>query len=589
MRRRWFLGIMPLVVAVSLLLGPLGGSVPALARAASVPPMAPEALLHPGPADAVLAQIPSGVLNFVTEIAIPNWMTAPAPTFDILSFDPVRRIMYASDRPKNAVTALDTRTNQVVGMVPMPADCVQVFTERGRSCPSGVQVASDLRRLIVTDRGSPGVTNPPPPIGDGNPQPADTGRVMIFDISQTPTPQGAPLATIQVGSVGAGNALEPDELDYDPVNHRVYVGNTAGAPFVTVIQLLKTAPWAVAVGQISLAQFVTCSPPPPTWPNGPPSCGVEQPRFDPVDTLIYQNLSDDARVLRIDPDYTHPASPGTIRENVSVAPCRPNGLDIDPLTDTALLGCSTGSGPQVLLNLRTLSPLPVNGANVTGTDAEYFSNHLRRWYTASQNNLNVSVPPCPTTPGSSPPVFPVVGVFTAGRAGAPSPATGVGVACSGLGSHALGVDPIGDNVYVPTASYPLVGGQPGVLVFHDPARPAQRPVNQAQAALVPLVGEHALGTVKFQDGGREVEVSLQHLPRGAPDELVITTTVGNEVVHCADRDPRRYRDDGQGEDASCHGHLIGAPLIRGLVTLAVGGKPIAQGTILRSGGEPNDD
>ncbi len=59
-----------------------------------------------------------------------------------------------------------------------------------------------------------------------------------------------------------------DELDYDPLNHRVYVGNTAAPFFVTVVDVLTET----LVGQIPL----TGSP--------------EQPRFNPVDGFVYVSV-----------------------------------------------------------------------------------------------------------------------------------------------------------------------------------------------------------------------------------------------------------------------------------------------------------
>src|SRR3954468_10988631 len=164
MHPRWFTRLVPLVVAATVLwsLQIPGGNGRATAVASALSP-AREDSLRLGPVDNLLAQIPSGVLNFVTRIVMPNWTSGGPPTtiasFDILSFDPVRRYMYVSDKPNNAVTVINTTNDQIVGMVQLPADCAQIFTTRGRACPSGVQVVPDLHRLVVTDRGIPGGTN----------------------------------------------------------------------------------------------------------------------------------------------------------------------------------------------------------------------------------------------------------------------------------------------------------------------------------------------------------------------------------------------------------------------------------------------
>src|SRR5438046_9932485 len=113
MHPRWFTRVVPLVVAATVL-GSLqipGGRGSATAVASALSP-AREEVLRLGPVDNVLAQIPSGVLNFVTRIVMPTWTSGGPPTtiasFDILSFDPVRRYMYVRDTPNTAVTLIHT-------------------------------------------------------------------------------------------------------------------------------------------------------------------------------------------------------------------------------------------------------------------------------------------------------------------------------------------------------------------------------------------------------------------------------------------------------------------------------------------------
>src|ERR1043166_8127203 len=68
-------------------------------------------------------------LQLIAEIPIPNWVVTANPTpppprltnasFDLLSFDPVRQIMYSADRPNHGVTVINTQTNTVVGFIPI--------------------------------------------------------------------------------------------------------------------------------------------------------------------------------------------------------------------------------------------------------------------------------------------------------------------------------------------------------------------------------------------------------------------------------------------------------------------------------------
>ena len=118
-------------------------------------------------------------LQLIAEIPIPNWVVTANPTpppplntnasFDLLSFDPVRQIMYSADRPNRGVDVIDTKTNTLLGIIPVP------LQSGGTSNPSGVQVAPDLKELIVTDRGTG----------------AAGGGVYIYDLTASPTPECA--------------------------------------------------------------------------------------------------------------------------------------------------------------------------------------------------------------------------------------------------------------------------------------------------------------------------------------------------------------------------------------------------------------
>src|SRR5262249_56665046 len=94
-----------------------------------------------------------------------------------------------------------------------PPGCTQ------NQCPSGIQVAPDLQKLVVTSR-----------------QTTD----WIYDL-KTP---GAPPAVVTVPSGS-------DELDYDPVHQRAYVAHTHAPYFLTAIDLAGPAANTV-VGLISL-------------------------------------------------------------------------------------------------------------------------------------------------------------------------------------------------------------------------------------------------------------------------------------------------------------------------------------------------
>lgn len=465
--------------------------------------------------------IPLANLQQLAFIGIPNWTTANA-SIDLFTFNPVTKIMYFADRTNHGATAIDTTTFTFLGTI-VPPNCEKL----SRSCPSGLVIAPDLQKLVITSRSN-----------------------VVFIYNLLVPGQSPDIVTVPDGI---------DEVDYDPLNHRVYAGNTVAPYFITVIDLTTDT----LVGKIPLA----------TSP--------EQPRFNPVDGLIYANTPDDdspthagEAVLVIDPNQ---GTAGAIAASFKTSNCAPHAIDIDPVTDTALLGCSltnSTSGMQ-LMDLRSgtvLNTFPTNG-----NDLGYFNPKLRRWYFGGGHNTTVNTP-CPQDSARQ---FPVLSVFS----DFPTPGQFVGVVCVGRNGNKVGVDPFRNNIYVATPQFPVNAssantGQPGVLVFHDPAPLALpfSPSNQiavAHVALSPVGSSGVSGTIDFTLRRRNMSVNddgtVTGLPPGfAPTTLVVTTTVGNEVVNCG--------VDGQGT-GYCDGSLLGDPLIGGVVDLASGVTLVASGKI----------
>lgn len=486
-----------------------------------------------GVAQKALAATPTPLAGLETPqlITIPTWTTTGATqaSTDTFSFDRSTHTLYFADRTNKGVSVIDTDTNTYLGTIVVPT------CDGTGSCPSGVLVAPDLHKLVVTDRN----------IGAGASL-VHLNHIFIYDLR---LPSAPPVKlTLPAGQ-------DTNEVDYDPLNHRAYVENSAaGFPFfLTVVDLITN----MIVDQIPL-------------PSNP-----EQPRFNPVDGMIYESIPDDLTiltggpkdsVLRIDPTKTGAAA--IVATFTPPAGCATRGIDIDALTNTAVVGCALGA-PQFLLDLSSGAVL-TQYPGVTGTDTLYFNPNLRRWYTGSSNNVNSGVQ-CPGT-ADTPSVFPVVGVFAA-----PTKknqiATIVGAECSGRNGHGLGVDPINNQVYVGARQFPadpasLSSGKPGVLVWHDPAPLAQpNLVEESNADL------QAHGKVLFLDS-HIVRASVTNLPSDAATLLNVTTTVGNEVIDC----------DVSGNDGTCAGVLKGEALIGGSVLLATGGTPVAHGTISNGNG-----
>ena len=467
--------------------------------------------------------VPDAGLQLQTLIPVPNWGTGAAGTtaasWDIITFNPVTRVFYIADRNNHGATAIDTKTWRAIGSIALPG-----CAANSACSPSGVGVAPDLQKLLITDRDM---------------------RAYIYDLR---VPGQGPAATL---IVPAG----PDEMDYDPLNHRYYFGNTTGPSFnVNVVDMVTNT----YVGAISL-------------PAAP-----ENPRFNPVDGHIYVPVPG-VEVDEIDPQQ---GTAGAIVRRIpfpasllAAATCC-NSFDIDPTTNTAV----TASGQIVALDIPsgTYTPLLVG----TGVDIGFFNPHNRRWYFGARLNGPTSAQNCPKD-NATPPLTSEVAVVAEAN---PSGATLIGGSCTGRAARAAGVDPFQDNVYVPTPQYPsdptsATTGSAGVLVFHDPAPADDLNVSggneegHSQAVLTPVAGSGVMGTVDFTLRRRNmsVEASLTGLPATIVNTvLVVTTTVGNESINCG--------VDGRG-NGYCEGYVYGDPLIGGVVDVGSNGTFVAQGHI----------
>ena len=397
-------------------------------------------------------------ISLIAQIPIPGWNITANPTpppplltnasFDLLSFDPNRQIMYSADRPNQSVDVIDTKTNTLLGFIHVPNQ------SGGTSNPSGVQVNPDLKQLVVTDRGTG----------------TNGGGVYIYDLTASAMPS-APVKTLLLP-----NAKATDELNYDPINKRVYVNNTTntgdplGRYFMTVVDVNPaSATFGQSLGQIPVASGA----------NSP-----EQPRFSPLDCTatpgtgcIYTTTGGNSTLLRIDPNFvldpTNPANNvGAILKTINLPGCSPAGFDVNTAGTLGLLGCNPGApngAPQELINLTNDSIVRVI-SGITATDVLAFDPSLNEWFTASQN-LIVSNG-CPASQANAA-QFPQVGGILQ------NPNPGLQFACTGQGSHGLGVDPVHNFIYVPTGIFPAnatgltVAAAPfaGILVFQATAVP----------------------------------------------------------------------------------------------------------------------
>jgi hypothetical protein len=483
-------------------------------------------------------QTPNSGLQLLTFIPVPNWLPSNV-SVDLSSFNPQTKILYFADRVNHGATAIDTTTWRVLGTVVTPGvpDCL---TATPPCSPSGVLVIPDLQKLVITTR--------------------DT-HTFIYNL-RIP---GSPPTDITVPS-GA------DETEYDPIHHRIYFGNTNPPLGVVAIDAITEK----LLGQIVLPD------------NGSP----EQPRFNPNDGLIYQSSPGDNAtnpngqgVFVIDPNQG-PAG-AIVKFFQTPIACRPHAIDIDPLTNVAMLGCSAQTGTNSLM-MNLADGTILGGVPADGNDLGYFNRNTRHWYFGMANN-NHPESGCPAAQGGTPlsgstPRYPAVAVIgeNISSSGAVTPQF-VGFACSGRGGSKIGFDPTTNNVYAQVTQYPpdtssSTSGRGGVLVFHDPGAdqsgtPASTVEAHSTANLTAVAGSGVTGTVDITLRRRnmEVEAGLNGLPAGiALTNLVVTTTVGDEVIPCG--------VDGTGK-GFCGGHTVGDPLIGGVVDVSYNNRFVASGKI----------
>jgi hypothetical protein len=464
-----------------------------------------------------IAEPPANV-SVIRLIPVPGWTTA-AGAFDLGTFNPVNRLMYFGDGTNHAVTTVDTTNNTLVSVLPIGCST--------SSCPSGVQVAPDLQKLLVSSR---------------------QARLWIYDL-KTP---GAPPLIID------GPASGYDEMEYDPIHQRFYVANTNAPYFLSAIDLVGPNAGTITA-QVPL-------------PNAP-----EQPRFNVNDGLIYMAIPGFGIVV-VDPNGG-PTGEGGVSANLtggsvgtipSLATCGPQGNDIDPVSNLMLIGCrGTLNGPAVY-NVTTqqmvsFQPYPTNN------DVLKFNPNNRRWYTGTGGNLN-NGGTCPSTNAGN--VWPVVGVFAApaaGTAATTGSVTFVGTSCAGRGGNRALVDTIGNNIYMNAVQYPpdpasANTGQSGILALNDPA-----PTVPVLAASQAVLGTN--GTATFVEDGIQMRAfaTLTGLTDAAT-LLVVATSVGNETVPCTEAAGK----------ATCSGNLIGTPVVASPVDLANNGKILAQGKVVQT-------
>ncbi|MGH2364926.1 MAG: YncE family protein [Chloroflexota bacterium] len=145
----------------------------------------------------------------------------------------------------------------------------------------------------------------------------NAGMVAAVDIDPESNKVDTVIARVDVG--GRGHA---DLLDYDPLHRKLYVANRNDG-FMTAID-------AVTNSVVKRIEGL--------------GGGLEQPRFNPADGMVYLCGNSDNVLYQIDPVRDELVNTFDIGD-----PCHPNGLAINPETGEALLACGNRERPHTVI------------------------------------------------------------------------------------------------------------------------------------------------------------------------------------------------------------------------------------------------
>jgi DNA-binding beta-propeller fold protein YncE len=128
--------------------------------------------------------------------------------------------------------------------------------------------------------------------------------VVIVNIDTSSTKYGAVISELKTGD-------GVDLLDYGAARQRLYAAHSRAGTITSIDAATGTIMAKFTVGSVML----------------------EQPRFNPVDGMVYVTSPDADALYRIDPND------GVVKTKFTLGGCKPLGLAINPTTNKALLAC----------------------------------------------------------------------------------------------------------------------------------------------------------------------------------------------------------------------------------------------------------
>ena len=241
--------------------------------------------------------------------------------FDTMALDQGNHRLYVADSLDQGVDVIDVTVSPGHYLQTIPLQTI----------PHGIVLADEVHRLYT-----------------GN----DDSTVSVIDVNPNSPNRYSVVASIS--TKGAGIA---DLVDYDPVDHKLYVGNIDDG-FLSSIDVNTNA----VIKQI-------------------PNLGkVEQPRYDSVDGMVYVASADRDSIIQLDA-----RTDTLVREYPLPLKCVPHGIAINPATNQGIIGCSDKDNPVTIAwdfgAKRMIGSFDLAGAG----DAVIFDAQARHFYFAASS------------------------------------------------------------------------------------------------------------------------------------------------------------------------------------------------------------
>lgn len=300
---------------------------------------------------------------------------AQAKFSDTLAIDNERHVLYLGDNWSGGVDVFDITTSE-------PAFLKSVKL-RGRIY--GITVAANANKVFAGMSGS---------------------TLAVIDIAA-----GHSVALVNTGGEG-----HVDLLDYDPTHRRLYAAN----------RLDRLLTWIDADSNEIIGRIEGLG------------SGLEQPRYNEVDGLVYLTDNKDNVLFQIDPESARLVETFAIDDD-----CFPNGMAINVKTNQALLVSSYAPRPHtVIWDLNTQRIASITEESGCGDGAVYIPSLDRFFQAASDFGEG-----------------PVIGIFGG------DPVHFLTNIPTTPGASWVDYDAANDLVYAPS----VVNGRPGLLSFKVPS------------------------------------------------------------------------------------------------------------------------